>query len=104
MDKPGIKTTEFWSTAFVHLITASVVISALMGKNFDGGKLQPLVPIAAFFASAIAQAFYSHSRKDVKTAALQALAQVNTPAPSVVSHGTTHVHPNQAPHEEEGLL
>lgn len=68
--KPGISTTEFWTTLFVHLVTTASLLAALFGKQFDGNKLQPLIPAVAMLASAIAQGFYSHSRAVVKSAAL----------------------------------
>ena len=72
--KPGFKTTEFWQTTLLHALTAVVVIASTFGYHIDSVKLQPLIPVGALIASAIAQAFYSASRASVKVA-----ASVDTP-------------------------
>ena len=73
--KPGFKTTEFWQTTMLHVLTAFIVIASTFGYHIDSVKWEPLIPAAALIASAIAQAFYSVSRASVKVA-----AGVDTPA------------------------
>lgn len=68
--KGGFRTTEFWTTMFLHLLSAITVILTLTGHSFDSEKLQPLVPMAAMLASGLAQAYYSHSRSSLKAVAL----------------------------------
>ena len=70
--KPGYATTEFWSTILVHLIT----VVTMFNVNLNSDKLSALVPMGAFFMSAIAQAYYAHSRGHTKVASLNAGAQV----------------------------
>lgn len=72
--KPGYTTTEFWSTILVHAIT----IVTVLFTNFNSDKLSALVPLGAFFMSALAQAYYSHSRGATKVASLNAAASVVT--------------------------
>lgn len=75
--KPGYLTSEFWSTQILHVITAVITISSLMGHTpFDANGLQPLVPVAALIMSGIAQAVYSHSRAHVKGRSLTAAGSV----------------------------
>lgn len=64
--KDGVRTTEFWTTIFMHLITLSSMIVVLTGHQFSGTALTPLVPAAAALASGICQAYYSHSRSTLK--------------------------------------
>ena len=67
--KPGFKTTEFWQTTLLHVLTAVVVIASTFGYHIDSVRWEPLIPAAALIASALAQAFYSTSRATVKVAA-----------------------------------
>ena len=78
--KPGIKTTEFWSTVLFHVITVVSLVLTATGSAFDTSKLNALVPVAALIASGAAQAFYSLSRAKVKAAPV-AVAEVPAPAP-----------------------
>jgi hypothetical protein len=66
--KPGIQTTEWWGTLFVHLITALTTIAVVFGKSLDVTGLNDLVPSLAIVSSGIAQGFYSHGRSLVKVA------------------------------------
>lgn len=62
--KPGYLTTEFWATILTHVITIVTLLNVPLNTN----KLTALVPVAALIMSAVAQAFYSHSRATVKAA------------------------------------
>lgn len=64
--KDALRTTEFWTTIFVHLITVTSFVCAVFGVKFDGSRWSVLVPVAALIASGIAQAYYSHSRAVTK--------------------------------------
>lgn len=67
--KPGWTTTEFWQTMLVHVFAAVVALGTLFHTHFNLNGLQAAVPSVAMFASAIAQAVYSHSRAMVKSSA-----------------------------------
>lgn len=70
--KPGYLTTEFWGTAFTHVIT----VVLLFNVNLNSDKLTAMVPVASLLMSGLAQAWYSHSRGHTKVASLTAAAQV----------------------------
>jgi hypothetical protein len=53
--KPGFRTTEFWGTAFVHLLTLFLASGVLPESHWA-------VKAAAFAASALAQLGYSYGR------------------------------------------
>lgn len=91
--KPGYLTTEFWITLLTVGITAVVSLAALFGHTIDKDHLLAIVPALAPVAAGIAALAYSMTRAKVKTAHYAALAQLNTPAPAVVSHGTVNVTP-----------
>lgn len=91
--KPGIKTTEFWTTVLVHLITVATVILSATGSSFDTSKLNALVPVAAMIASGIVQSFYSASRGRVKAAPTPNTATVTDVAAPVAAATTDLVPP-----------
>jgi hypothetical protein len=67
--KPGWTTTEFWQTMLVHVFAVVVALGTLFHTHFNLNGLQAAVPSVAMFASAVAQAVYSHSRAMVKSSA-----------------------------------
>lgn len=75
--KNGVRTTEFWSTVGLHVLNGVIAVAALFGKQLDGSQLQPLIGIAALFASSIAQGVYVIGRSKVKTADAAVVADVN---------------------------
>lgn len=72
---PGYTTTEFWQTLIVQALSIAVVAASLAGTNLKLDGVQAVVPSVAVVAAAIAQAFYSHSRAQVKAAAQAASSQ-----------------------------
>lgn len=76
--KAGWRTTEFWQSLLVQLITIAVAIGSIFKSNFNLNGVQAVVPSIAVLAAALAQAFYSHSRAAVKSAAQNSAAQVAT--------------------------
>jgi hypothetical protein len=82
---PGYTTTEFWSTVFVHLVTATVALGTIFNPRFKLDGVQAIIPSLAVVASALAQMFYSHSRAGVKAAAQEASSKVAT---ALVTTGT----------------
>jgi DMSO reductase anchor subunit len=73
---PGYTTTEFWQTLFVNLVAAGVAIGSLFSNNFNLNGVNAVVPSVAVVAAAISQAYYNHSRAQVKATAQSASAQV----------------------------
>lgn len=63
--KPGWKTSEFWHTNALHVLTAFVVSDALPAGHWS-------VKLAAFLLSALAQVGYTAGRAYTKAAALKA--------------------------------
>jgi hypothetical protein len=76
--KAGWRTTEFWQSLLVQLITIAVAIGSIFKSNFNLNGVQAVVPSIAVFAAALTQAFYSHSRAVVKAAAQNSAAQAAT--------------------------
>ena len=74
--KPGWTTSEFWQTLLVQAITAIIAIGSMFKSNFNLNGVQAVVPAIAVLAAAVAQAFYSHARAVVKSAAQNSAAQV----------------------------
>lgn len=76
--KPGWTTSGFWQTLLVHAIAAALALGTVLHAHFNLNGLQAVVPAVAVFASAVAQAVYSHSRAIVKQSAQAAGAQVRS--------------------------
>lgn len=70
--KPGYKTTEFWLTAALHLLTL-LIASGLLHTG------SPFASIAAIAMSALTQLQYTSGRNTVKSETLNAQP---TPAPT----------------------
>jgi hypothetical protein len=88
--RPGYTTSEFWSTLIIHLISGvATLVSLTTHTPFDASGLQPLIPVAALFASGLAQAYYNHSRGHVKGRSLVAAADVLTTQAAVAATNPT---------------
>ncbi|GAA2501782.1 hypothetical protein [Terrabacter carboxydivorans] len=64
----GWQTSEFWATVATNVVSLAVAAAALLGKTLDQSALTALIPSFAVLASAIATAFYAHSRSTLKVA------------------------------------
>lgn len=91
--KPGYLTTEFWITVLTVVFSVVATFATLFGKTINKDGLLALVPTLAPVAAGIAAAIYALARSKTKTAHYATLTALNTPAPSVVSHGTVNVQP-----------
>lgn len=91
--KPGYLTTEFWVTVLTVLFSVVATFATLFGKTINKDGLLALVPALAPIAAVVAAAVYSLTRSKTKQAHYAALASINVPAPTVVSHGTVNVQP-----------
>lgn len=95
--KPGYLTTEFWVTILTVAFSILATFATLFGKTINKDGLLALVPTLAPLAAGVAAALYSVTRSKTKTAHYAALTAINTPAPTVVSHGTVNVQPVVTP-------
>ena len=77
MNKPGVTTTEFWSTMVTHVLA----LIALVRPDLivQGPSSQGLVQAFALLASSVAAAIYSLVRARVKVATKDATALVVRP-------------------------
>jgi NO-binding membrane sensor protein with MHYT domain len=64
--KPGVRTTEFWTTALTGVIAAAADLCAGFGWAFNADTFKSLVPVAATIAAGVAAHGYSGSRGTVK--------------------------------------
>lgn len=73
--KPGFQSSEWWTAVGTSLITTAVAVAALFGRHLNGSALTTIVGAVAILGPAIASAFYSISRGNVKAAAHAASAR-----------------------------
>ena len=73
--KPGVGTSEFWTSLLTSLLSLGVGVAALLGSNFDPTGVQALIPAAATLAAAITAAVYAHSRASLKASMYTAQAE-----------------------------
>jgi hypothetical protein len=64
---PGWTTTEFWSTAMVHVVAlASVVLTFTTGSDDGIDGVEALIPVVAIVLSGVAHVAYTRSRTRLK--------------------------------------
>jgi hypothetical protein len=68
--KPGVRTSEFWSSLLAPLIGSYGVLAAQFGWGVTSDTLTNALPVVAALAAAVASHGYSKSRGAVKQAAL----------------------------------
>lgn len=64
---PGWTTTEFWSTAMVHVVAlASIVLTFTTGSDDGIDGVEALIPVLALVLSGAAHVAYTRSRTRLK--------------------------------------
>src|SRR5260370_41909291 len=91
----------------VHVFAAVVALGTLFHTHFNLNGLQAAVPSVAIFASAIAQAVYSHSRAMVKSSAQAAGLRATKPGgsfdPAPIIVQLAGIQPGPRPRGNEAL-
>lgn len=89
--KPGYLTTEFWTTAFIHLLSLIALVWTLSGHTLKTDHFAAVIPSAAVIASAVAQLAYSQSRAKTKAAHVSAFTSWVTSVSSSVGQAVTAI-------------
>lgn len=73
--RPGWTTTEFWTTALVHVLGAVATLLVILGRGDEGlGTAEAAIPIVALIVSGALSYGYSRSRTRAKLEHLSAFA------------------------------
>jgi hypothetical protein len=72
---PGWTTSEFWSTAMVHVVAlASIVLTFTTGSDDGIDGVEALIPVVAIVLSGVAHVAYTRSRTRLKVEHIAARA------------------------------